>query len=104
VSLARRAIDDLERLNAALGDTTSAHWLRGMIDMLHVYADDLPRVPDKILTAHSADSVILRRGLQSFVVSESEFSEVRNAFRRCKHYQKKRDIVDGRRKVTSFSS
>ncbi len=98
-TLAQKAIANLEQLNEALGNT-STHWLHGMLDVLRIYAENVEEIPDKMLATHSSEGVILRRGLQSFVVSEEEFAEVRNAFRRSKHYRKKCDMSALRQKHT----
>lgn len=104
-TLAHQALEALEALDETL-DHDSAHWLHSMIDVLRVYVDCYPEIPDRMSAAYHADGVVLRRGLQSFVVSEPEFAEVRNAFRRCKHYQKKRELKDEVQKVlpNSFGS
>jgi len=98
--LARQAIAELEKLRSVLDDT-QAYWLLGMIDVLRVYIDQLPTVPDRILTQHNSDGIILRRGLQSFVVGQEEFAEVQNAFRRSNHYRKRQRVSNGRRRITS---
>lgn len=98
--LAQQAIAKLEKLNSVLDDT-EAYWLHGMIDVLRVYAEQLPVVPNRMLTVHSSDGIILRRGLQSFVVGKDEFDEVRNAFRRSNHYRKRQAVGSVRRRLTT---
>lgn len=100
ILLAEKALADLEKLHTALDDP-NAHWLHVMIDVLRVYVDQLPVVPNQMVTSHINDGIILRRGLQCFVVSEDEFSEIRNAFRRYKHYRKRQHLHDIRRGLTS---
>ncbi len=89
VVLARQALASLEKLNQVLDDP-SARWLHSMIDVLRVYSDNLPSIPGQIVITPSTDGIIVRRGLQSFAISEAEFTTIRNAFRRCQHHQKKR--------------
>ncbi len=100
ILLAQQALAKLEKLNRALDDP-QAYWLLGMIDVLRVYVDQLTEIPNRMFTVHCSDGVILRRGLQSFVVAEAEFPEVRNAFRRSKHYQKRKNEMKDRRTLTS---
>lgn len=97
--LVQQAIANLETLQELL-DQSGTHWLHGIIDTLRVYAEELPEIPSQMDTAYCPDGIILRRGLQSFVVSEDEFPQVRNAFRRCKIYRKRQDTQKYRVKVT----
>ncbi len=97
--LVQQAIATLETLNSALEDS-QAYWLHGIIDVLRIYADYLPQVPNHFHTTHCSDGIILRRGLQSFVVAEDEFAEVRNAFRRSNHYRKRQNAHLARRRLT----
>ncbi|NJN66959.1 MAG: hypothetical protein HC884_09745 [Chloroflexaceae bacterium] len=97
VLLARRIVTELEELEHVLNDP-SAHWLRGMIDVLRVYVDHFPSVPNHLCALHTTSGVILRRGLQSFIVDEREFDQVRNAFRRCNRYREKQRMGNLRRR------
>jgi hypothetical protein len=98
VLLAQQIIAELEELDQSLNDP-SAHWLREMIDVLRVYVDHFPSVPNHMCTLHTTSGIILRRGLQSFTVNEQEFDQVRNAFRRCSRYRRKQRMGSLRREM-----